>query len=107
MRTEAAILRAAHEWIVGPHTGLSSITIWAVMLDVVCANPSLPCDDDDMWRCVRLLDLIPEWRVRLDEVGATCPRWSPWPIERLKGEAYCRRLRDSRDADGRPIRGKA
>ena len=112
MRTDAAILRAAHKWIVGPHTGLSSITIWAVMMGVPCAHPSIPSDADDLWRCARLLEYVPEWRARLDEIPAeydrtaTYPRWT-WTIDRLKDEAACRRLIESRDLGGWPIKVKA
>ena len=92
-RSEAEILRVALEWIVGDHTGLSSRTIWAMMMGVPCANPSAPYDNDDAWRCARLLALIPEWRARLDEVPLAYPH-NLWPmgIAELKDETWCARL---------------
>jgi hypothetical protein len=93
MRSRAQILRSANEWIVGDHVGLSSKTIWAVMMGVPCRHPSPPGDDDDRWRCARLLRAVPEWRERLDEVVAAYPH-SDWilSIDRLKDDAWCASL---------------
>ena len=90
---EAEIERMAVRWIVGAHTGLSSKTIWAVMMGVPCEHPSAPYDRDDSWRCARLLAFIPEWRARLDEVPVAYPHrlWA-WGIAELKDEAWCARL---------------
>lgn len=70
------IQERANRWIVGRDTGLSSKTIWAVMMGVKdCC--SVPLDADDFGRCYRLLALIPEWRERLVEMGEAFPDWVP------------------------------
>ena len=70
-----------NEWILGGDTGVSSKTIWAVMMG--CANPDMDCffniplDPSDFGRCYRLLNQFPEWKTRLDEVGECFPKWKP------------------------------
>jgi hypothetical protein len=66
----------ANMWIVGPDTGTSSETIWAVLQGVTPHRPSPPSDPSDFGRCYRLLKLIPEWRARLSEVADKYPTWS-------------------------------
>ena len=77
------------EWIIGGDTGVSSKTIWAVMMGVVPDNPapftfSVPLDPSDFGRCFRLLEQIPEWRDRLNEVAETFPEWGPMVREWAK-----------------------
>ena len=66
-------------WIVGGDTGVSSKTIWAVMMGTTDALdwPGTPMDSGDFGRCYRLLALFPEWRPRLPEVAAKFPEWGP------------------------------
>lgn len=66
-------------WILGRDTGLSSQTIWAVMMGAAEApyGGSTPRDADDFGRCFRLLKHFPEWRDRLSEVAARFPEWGP------------------------------
>jgi hypothetical protein len=42
-----------------------------------CFSPSTPQDADDFSRCQYLLALVPEWKVRLAEVGSKFPG-TPW-----------------------------
>lgn len=65
------------QWIVGRDTGISSRTIWAVMMGVTPERPWVPCDPSDFGRCFRMLSVIPGWRERLPEVAAQYPRWAP------------------------------
>lgn len=72
----------ALQWVVGSDTGISSKTIWAVMLGAVQGEArwptyGTPADPDDFGRCYRLLELIPEWRGRLHEVAERFPDWAP------------------------------
>lgn len=69
-------LQRAHRWIVGGDTGMSSETIWSVMMGVPCRSPSTPLDPDDFGRCWRLLVLIPSWRPRMPEVAKKYPQWT-------------------------------
>lgn len=83
------------EWIIKGRTGISSKTIWAVLMGVVkspiacCPGQfDIPYDPSDFLRCHNLLQAIPGWRERLPEVAAIFPRWRPfveaWPeLERL------------------------
>lgn len=88
-------------WITSDDTGISSKTIWAVMMGAVADDGRYgrPYDGDDFGRCHRLLELIPEWKSRLGEVATRFPEWAPivreWPqIE----AAY---LADIKDNGGR------
>ena len=78
-----AIISKAHQWIIGGDTGLSSLTIWGVMMCHPPAWPSIPADPSDFGRCFRLLELIPEWRKRLPRVSDIYPEWDGlvqhWP----------------------------
>lgn len=65
------------QWIVGRDTGMSSITIWSVMMGVKPGWPSIPLDPSDFGRCFRMLLLIPGWRARLPEVATAYPEWAP------------------------------
>ena len=73
------------EWLFGSDTGLSSLTIVAVLAEGKTADLArarlgrwdleAPSDPDDFGRCHRLLEIVPEWRGRLGEVAVACPRW--------------------------------
>src|SRR5690606_32787600 len=65
-------------WIVGYDTGISSRTIWHVMMGTPPpSRVDIPHDPGDFGRCYRLLKLIPEWRGRLREVAERYPIWGP------------------------------
>lgn len=74
-------------WFGAGDTGLSSITIATVMLDLPFEltlqrkHGSAPHDNGDVGRCVRLLDHAAEhgvdWRARLPELVARVPEWAP------------------------------
>lgn len=76
MTTEA---ERAMIWTSTGEVGLSSLTIWAVMIGVLQLpmDVSVPLDPDDFGRCYKLLLLIPEWRDRLAEVAAKYSEWRP------------------------------
>ena len=83
-----------HQWIIEGDTGVSSKTIWAVMMGVVteerkcgARDYDTPHDPDDFKRCHKLIVLIPGWRNRLSEVAAIFPKWIPFIREWLKLEA--------------------
>lgn len=69
----------ALDWIVGRDTGVSSEAIWTHMMG---RKPSekwpgnWPHDPDDLGRCVRLLELIPEWRSRIGEMASYGRGWA-------------------------------
>jgi len=70
------------KWVVSEDTGISSRTIWAVMMNAVVGDTDYnfrygtPRDPDDFGRCYRLLERFPEWKTRLGEVANIFPRWT-------------------------------
>lgn len=63
-----------HVWLKGSDTGVSSQTLWCVMMGdkrwtaLGSWEPDAPYDPDDFGRSYRLLKLFPAWRARLDEM---------------------------------------
>lgn len=68
------------QWITGADTGISSRTLWAAMTGVQGGRFDQPYDPADLGRCIRLIELMPEWESRLDEVPLVCPKWQ-WVVE--------------------------
>ncbi len=77
-----------NQWILSGDTGVSSRTIWAVMMGETQASLTgaakisgcyfdVPHDPDDFGRCYRLLAHFPEWRGRIAEMGEIFPAWKP------------------------------
>lgn len=70
---------AIDAWISGCDTGISSKTIFFVMTGRQFSGhfrPDVPHDPDDFGRCYRLLQKIPEWKIRIPEVAKKYPEWS-------------------------------
>lgn len=66
------ILKKAIDWATGHDTGSSSAALCRFMLGLKPASNweyEAPSDADDRGRCIRLLNLIPEWWDRLDEMA--------------------------------------
>lgn len=55
-------------WSLSGDTGISSEAICAHMTGYVPKRPHPPSDASDRGRCIRLLELIPEWLPRLNEM---------------------------------------
>ena len=67
----SSIEKRALEWLLSDDTGLSSKTLCAHMLGLPYGgHSSAPSDADDRGRCIRLLNKIPEWWDRLDEMAS-------------------------------------
>lgn len=72
-------------WASQGETGVSSLTIFAVMTGTEDAPDigrikrnfrySTPLDPADFRRCYLLLKLIPEWKPRLPEIAKKFPKW--------------------------------
>ncbi|MBX3579981.1 MAG: hypothetical protein KF723_22485 [Rhizobiaceae bacterium] len=73
----------AAQWRRSSDTGQSSIAIWEVMTGVPTPRTDHPHDPDDLGRCLRLLDLIPEWKPRLNLMCGLSKYWDAlvqrWP----------------------------
>ena len=69
-----------NEWIAGPDTGISSVTIWRHMMGLPKSREwhtdGVPLDPDDFGRCYRLLVAVPEWLPRVGEM-AVYAEWAP------------------------------
>lgn len=68
-----SIHERAFEWLLSGDTGISSETLCAYMLGIEKKGPfgnQAPSDAADRGRCIRLLQRIPEWVPRLDELKA-------------------------------------
>mgnify|MGYP001585296695 CR=1 FL=1 len=66
-------------WIDHGDTGVSSETIWYA-LHLRMRRPKgvdVPYDPEDFGRCYRLLQVMPAWKARLQEVVVFCPAWAP------------------------------
>ena len=76
------------QWIIEGEVGVSSRTIWAVMMGIVTESQQcdgrhydIPYDPDDFSRCFNLLVEFPEWTKRLSEVSKLYPKWHPFVRE--------------------------
>ncbi len=65
------------EWWRSGDTGISSETIMALFSGTERDRPDTPSDPSDFGRCYRLLERIPEFRPRLQEVADKYPNWQP------------------------------
>jgi hypothetical protein len=66
------------EWITSDGTGISSCAIVAIMMGADPAKmgrKDAPRDPADLGRCLRLLELIPEWKPRMHEMAKLGGRW--------------------------------
>jgi hypothetical protein len=60
--------------MVGHGTGLSSRQIVATMHGVA-GQGHHPADPSDLGRCIRLLEIMPEWKPRMKEMGLVSLEW--------------------------------
>ncbi len=65
-------------WLLDRDTGSSSKAIASVLSGNGGKNAghSYPSDGDDLGRCLRLLEVIPEWKPRLKEMATLSPQWA-------------------------------
>lgn len=63
------------QWLVGRDTGSSSKAIVAELNGAMTSPDDHPHDPDDLGRCIRLLELMPEYRIRLREMRGVSPMW--------------------------------
>lgn len=69
----------AVNWILSRDTGLSSEAIWGHMMggtEIRYESWCHPHDPDDLGRCLRLLEKIPEWKPRVPEMAARSEAWA-------------------------------
>lgn len=102
--------RAIAQWALGSSTGASAKCI-ANHLIGSKADGSYPHDGDDFGRCEKLLDAVPELRLRLSEMNAVnkywaalVPRWEEIRQAEDKYKLIQSIVRDLEDADPRHVR---
>lgn len=83
--------KRACAWILGDDTGLSSKTVWSVMMGVPQRRRGYPHDPADLLRCLRLLEVVPEWRSRMPEMAACGAEWSALMANWTEIKAACLR----------------
>ena len=67
-------------WLENGDTGISSMTIWRVLMGRDAGDAwdnDIHYDPADFGRCYRLLQVMPAWRKRLPEVSERLPEWKP------------------------------
>ena len=79
----AEVRNRAYAWLTGGKTGLSSQTMCLYFLSGEIPKnvgdfPGVyaPADAGDLGRCLDLLEKVPEWRVRIDEMKEVSPQWA-------------------------------
>lgn len=77
------ISEAAIHWLANGERGLSSETIFETLTGIDCkrdiwggGRKDYPLDPDDLRRCVRLLQRVPELAPRIGEMRAVSPVWA-------------------------------
>lgn len=66
-------------WFASHDTGLSSRAIAAKMAGADMNQVDMPCppsDPSDLGRCLRLLELFPEWKPRMGEMASVSESWA-------------------------------
>ncbi len=75
LRADASVSRRGHMWLAGTDSGLSSKAICRHMLGIK-SRGDCPHDPSDLGRCLRMLELFPEWKPRIGEMATYSPQWA-------------------------------
>ena len=73
---DVSIARRALLWLAGGDSGMSSKAICYHMLGIKSDGSFLPLDPSDLGRCLRLLELFPEWKPRMGEMARYSAQWA-------------------------------
>jgi hypothetical protein len=74
-REDVSIARRALLWLTGGDSGMSSKAICCHMLGMK-SDGIYPLDPSDLGRCLRLLELFPEWKPRMGEMARYSAQWA-------------------------------
>lgn len=66
----------AYWWVQNGETGQSSKTMWGFFMGETPEIINHPHDPDDFQRCYKLLQAVPEWKRRMDELRILSPTWN-------------------------------
>lgn len=73
---DKSIAERASAWMLNGRVGMSARTIYGHMMGIDSERHSYPHDPDDLNRCLLLLELIPEWRSRMQEMAVYGKQWA-------------------------------
>jgi len=73
-QSQTVIAKAIY-WIANGERGMSAITMWQVFMDADKVGHSHPYDPDDFKRCYKLLEAVPEWKLRIGEMAKVSDQW--------------------------------
>lgn len=62
-------------WIANGHVGMSSKTMWLHFMGQKNERINHPYDPDDFSRCYKLLETVPEWKIRIKELRILSTEW--------------------------------
>lgn len=62
-------------WIANGHVGMSSKTMWLHFMGQKIERVNHPYDPDDFSRCYKLLEAVPEWKLRILELAKLSTPW--------------------------------
>ena len=71
-----SIKEKANFWMANGEHGMSSKSMWFFFMGVCDNRISYPYDPDDFSRCYKLLEMVPEWKIRLPELKTLSRQWS-------------------------------
>lgn len=76
-----SIPESAMQWLASGERGLSSNAIFTKMTGINTAKHPrdagfYPLDPNDLTRCVKLLEAVPEFRPRINEMAEVSPEWA-------------------------------
>lgn len=72
---DLAVKEKAMFWLNYGEKGMSSETMWNCLMGNKNFSVNHPYDPSDFRRCHSLLEMVPEWRLRLDEVSKLSKQW--------------------------------
>lgn len=74
---DTTVEQRAAAWMRDGEVGMSSRAIHDHMLGVAAhGGYAAPADPDDLNRCIKLLELIPEWKPRMSEMAQRGDQWA-------------------------------
>lgn len=76
--SDKTVEQRAAAWMRDGEVGMSSRAIHDHMLGLTpkCGYFDYPLDPDDLNRCIKLLELIPEWKPRMGEMAQRGEQWN-------------------------------
>jgi hypothetical protein len=71
-----SVYKKAMAWWKNGERGSSSETMWHCFMNDNMSRADHPYDPDDFSRCYKLLQYVPEWKLKLQKLKSLSPEWS-------------------------------